>query len=179
MQFGQLKKGAIIVILFMLMYGCSHSYSVKPFPIKPKLVPEMNVKESVQIVNAQDQGKNFVFFSGRGSEWIGDLGEWTEKAAGLLKFELKKRNITIVDDARKTLKLAITRGKLSHEFLGVRCVVMLKVEAADGYSQEYEGNHINSSPFAQQARYHAGAGAITKAVTALLNDRNIISYLEK
>ncbi len=178
MQSGQLKKG-IIFILFMLLFGCSHSYSVKPFPIKPDLVPEINVKDSVHIVNAQDQGKNIVFYSIAGSKWIGDLGEWTGQAAGLLKFELNKRNITIAEDAHKILKLAITEGKLSSEFSGIRCVVMLKVEAADGYAQEYEGNHINHSPFAQQARYHAGAGAITKAVTALLNDKNIISYLQK
>ena len=63
MQSGQLKKG-IIFILFMLLFGCSHSYSVKPFPIKPDLVPEINVKDSVHIVNAQDQGKNIVVYSG-------------------------------------------------------------------------------------------------------------------
>lgn len=178
MQSGQSKKG-IIFILIILLYGCSHSYSVKPFPIKPDLVPEIKVKDSVHIVNAQDQGKDFVFFSGRGSQWIGDLGEWTQQAAGLLKFELKKRNITIADNAHKILKLAIINGKLSSTFSGVRCIVMLKVETANGYNKEYEGNHFSHSPFGQQARYHAGAGAITKAVTALLNDKNIIRYLEK
>ncbi|MDY6790546.1 MAG: hypothetical protein SWH54_04675 [Thermodesulfobacteriota bacterium] len=178
MKSTQLKK-IITFILFVLLYGCSHSYSVKPFPVKPDLVPEMNVKDSVHIINAQHQGKNTVFYSIAGSKWIGDLGEWTEKAAGLLKFELKKRNINVTEDAHKILKLTITAGKLNSEFSGIRCIVMLKVEVADGYTQEYEGNHINHSPFAQQARYHAGAGAITKAVTALLNDKKIISYLEK
>ena len=120
-----------------------------------------------------------MFYSIGGSKWIGDLGEWTVQAAGLLKFELEKRNISIADDAHKTLKLTITQGKLNSEFSGIRCIVMLKVEVGDGYTQTYEGNHINHSPFAQQARYHAGAGVITKAVTALLNDKNIISYLEK
>ncbi len=62
-------------MLFILLYGCSYSYSVKPFPIKPDLVPKIKVKDSVHIVNAQDQGKNTVFLSSGGIKWIGDLGE--------------------------------------------------------------------------------------------------------
>lgn len=177
MNLGQMKKSLLLIVLAFLV-GCTHNYSVKPFPIKPELVPEMNVNNSVRIVNAQDKETNNVFYSVGGSKWVGDLGEWTEQAAGLLKFEMKKRNINITEDANKILKLAITEGELDSEFSGIRCVVKLKVEAGNGYIQIYEGNHLNSSPFAEQARYHAGAGAVTRAVTDLLNDRKIIEYLE-
>ena len=177
MNLGQMKKSLLLILLAFLV-GCTHNYSVKPFPIKPDLIPDMNIKNSVHIVNAQDKGTNNVFYSKAGSKWVGDLGDWTENAAELLKFEMKKRNITISENANKVLKLTITEGKLDSEFAGIRCVVKLKVEAGNGYTQIFEGNHRNSSPFAEQARYHAGAGAVTKAVTDLLNDRKIIEYLE-
>jgi len=177
MNLGQLKKSLLLIVLAYLV-GCTHNFSVKPFPIKPDLLPELNIKNSVHIVNAQNQGKNTVFKRGGGSKWIGDLGEWTGQAVDLLKFELNKQNVTITDDADKILKLAITEGKLSSEFSGIRCVVILKVEAGNGYTQKYEGNHRNSSPIAEQARRYAGAGAVTRAVTDLLNDREIIEYLE-
>ena len=177
MNLGQLKKSVVLIVLACLV-GCTHNFNVKPFPIKPNLLPQLNIKKSVQIVNVQDQGKNNVFKSGAGSKWIGDLGQWTGGAVDLLKFELNKKNVTLADDAGKILKLAITEGKLITEFAGIRCVVKLKVEAGNGYTQKYEGNHRNSSPIAEQARRYAGAGAVTKAVTDLLNDRNIIEYLE-
>ena len=177
MDLRQLKMGLILIVLAYLV-GCTHNYSVKPFPIKPDLVPDLEVKSEIRIVNAQDKGTNNVFYSIGGSKWVGDLGDWTEQAAELLKFEMKKRNIIISENANKILKLAITEGKLDSEFAGIRCVVKLKVKAGNGYTQIYEGNHRNSSPFAEQARYHAGAGAVTRAVTDLLNDRKIIEYLE-
>jgi hypothetical protein len=177
MNLGQLKKSVVLIVLACFV-GCTHNFNVKPFPIKPNLLPVLNIQKSVQIVNAQDQGKNNIFKSGAGSKWIGDLGQWTEGAVELVKLVLNKQNVTLVHDAGKTLKLAITAGKLKTEFAGIRCVVKLKVEAGNGYTQSYEGNHRNSSPIAEQARRYAGAGAVTKAVTDLLNDRNIIEYLE-
>ena len=170
---------SILLIVIACLIGCTHNYSVKPFPIKPGLIPDMNIDNSVHIVNAQDEGTINVFYRIGGSKWVGDLSEWTHNAVELLKFEMKKRDIVISEDATKVLKLSITEGKLDSEFAGIRCIVQLKVQAGNGYTQTYEGNHRNSSPFAQQARYHAGAGAVTKAVTELLNDRKIIEYLEK
>jgi len=177
MNLGQLKKSVVLIVLTCLV-GCTHNFNVKPFPIKPDLLPQLNIQKPVQIVNVQDPGINNIFKSGAGSKWIGDLGLWTEGAVELVKLVLKNQNITLADDADKTLKLAITAGKLSTEFAGIRCVVTLEVEAGNGYSQTYEGNHRNSSPIAEQARRYAGAGSVSKAVTLLLNDRSIIEYLE-
>jgi len=73
------------------------------FPIKPDLLPKLNIQKPVQIVNAQDQGKNNIFKSGAGSKWIGDLGLWTEGAVELVKLVLNKQNVTLADDADKTL----------------------------------------------------------------------------
>ena len=106
------------------------------------------------------------------------MGLWTEGAVELVKLVLKNQNVTLAHDADKTLKLAITAGKLKTEFAGIRCVVKFEVEAGNGYTQTYEGNHRNSSPIAEQARRYAGAGAVSKAVTQLLNDKSIIQYLE-
>jgi len=177
MNLGQLKKSVVLMALVFLV-GCTHNFNVKPFPIKPDLLPQLNIQRTVQIVNAQDQGKNNIFKSGAGSKWIGDLGLWTQGAVELVELVLNNQNVTLADDADKTLKLAITGGKLSTEFAGIRCVVKLDVEAGNGYSQTYEGNHRNSSPIAEQARRYAGAGSVSKAVTQLLNDRKIIQYLE-
>ena len=172
-----LKIGLLLIGIASFL-GCTHNYSPKPFPIKPGLVPDLNVNASVHIVNAQDEDTNNVFYRIGGSKWVGDLGDWTQNAVELLKFEMKKKDIIISEDANKVLQLSITEGKLDSEFAGIRCVLMLKVKAGNGYTQVYEGNHRNSSPFAKQARYHAGAGAVTKAVTELLNDRKVIEYIE-
>ena len=60
MSLGQLKKSLLLIVLAYLV-GCTHNFNVKPFPIKPDLLPELNINKSVQIINVQDQGKNNVF----------------------------------------------------------------------------------------------------------------------
>jgi hypothetical protein len=169
----------IVLILFLVFFGCTRSYNVKPFLIKDDLVPELRIKDPVRLVSAQAHGTKLMFLDGVGMNWEGDLGEWTDQAVGLLAIELKKRNVTIADDAPTTLRLKVTDGKLDHGFSGVECRVVLQVNAENGYGHEYVGRHISHSPIGEQARYHAGAGALTKAVTALLKDPEILRYLRE
>jgi hypothetical protein len=121
-----------------------------------------------------------MFKSGAAIDWVGDLNEWTNQAIELLSHELTQRKVSLSRDAAKTLRLAVTRGTLSSELTGVRCIIVLRVTTGEGYSKEYEGNNIHrASPFGEMARYYAGANALTEAVIALLNDDAIIRYLQE
>jgi len=171
----------IILVMFVFFCGCTRNYIVKPFPLEPELVPKISkIKGPINLVNAQEPGTKAVFKSGPAIDWVGDLNEWTIQAVDLLAQELTQRKVLISRGAAKTLRLAVTKGTLRSEITGVRCVIILKVTAGSGYFKEYEGNNIHrASPFGEMARYYAGANALTEAVTALLNDDNIVHYLEE
>ncbi len=75
----------VIVVLFS---GCTRAFSVKPFPIEPELVPKIQVKGPIKLINAQIRGTQTVFRSGMAITWIGDLSEWTDQAIDLLAYLL-------------------------------------------------------------------------------------------
>ncbi len=166
------------VVLF-LASGCARTYNVKPLVFEPQLVAPFKAGAPVHLMNMQPLGTMWVFKSGLGNKWVGDLGIWTDEAIGLMAQELEKRNVKLSPDAKKTLRIAVASGRLSSEFAGVRCIVKMKVTAGNGYSAEYEGNNLNSSPFGEMARQYSGANALSSAVIAVLNDKAIRAYLEE
>lgn len=48
----------------------------------------------------------------------------------------------------------------------------MAVETGDGYKRNYQANNTGES------FYRAGGGAITRAVAAMLNDKDILDYIE-
>jgi hypothetical protein len=180
MRFKHISSIIILVIVFFFC-GCTRNYIVKPFPLEPELVPKIGqIKGPINLVNTQAPGTKTLFKSSLAIDWVGDLNEWTTQAIDLLSHELAQRKVSLSQDAPKTLRLAVTKGTLSSELTGVRCVIILRVTTGNGYSREYEGNNIHrASPFGEMARYYAGANALTEAVIALLNDEAIIRYLQE
>jgi hypothetical protein len=171
----------IILVIIVFFCGCTRNYIVKPFPLEPELVPKIGqIKGPINLINTQVPGTKTVFKSGPAIDWVGDLHEWTTQAIDLLTHELTQRKVFISRNADRVLSLAVTKGTLRSEITGVRCVIILRVTTGNGYVKEYEGNNIHrASPFGEMARYYAGANALTEAVIALLNDDNIVRYLQE
>ncbi|MBN1473231.1 MAG: hypothetical protein JW914_01320 [Syntrophaceae bacterium] len=170
----------VFLIITVIFSGCTRNYVVKPFNIEPALVPKFQANGSINLINAQIPGTQKVFRSGPAINWVGDLYEWTGQAIELLASELEQRKMKVSPDSAKTLKLSVTEGKLLREATGVRCVITLKVIAGNGYSKEFIGENIHrASPFGEMARYYAGANALTEAVIAILNDKELIRYFEE
>jgi hypothetical protein len=168
-----------IGVVLCLASGCVRTYNLKPLIFEPGLVAPLKAGAPVNLINIQPLGTMCVFKSGLANKWVGDLGVWTDEAIGLMSEELQKRNVKLSPDARKTLSIAVTSGRLYSEFAGVRCIIKMKVSAGNGYSAEFEGNNLNPSPLGEMARYYAGANALSSAVIAVLNDRAIRAYLEE
>ena len=170
----------ILLIIAVIFLGCTRKYVVKPFNFEPELVPKFQANGSINLINAQSPNTQNVFRSGPVITWAGDLYEWTGHTIELLASELEKRKMTVSSDAKKTLHLAVTDGKLLREVKGVRCNITLKATAGNGYSKEFTGSNLHSaSPFGEMARYYAGANALTEAVIALLNDEELIRYFKE
>ena len=90
-----------------------------------------------------------------------------------LRNRIFEERMQALENAQKELKLTVTQARLYWGFSAIRCIVYLKVETGDGYSNEFEGN--NASP---ATLYRACDGAITRAVAAMLNDDMILNYIK-
>ncbi|MGA1840654.1 MAG: hypothetical protein ACMUIU_08515 [bacterium] len=167
-------KITIIFFLLVVFCGCTHHYVPREYPINPAMVPELNVSQPIRLINVQPDNKETLLGKYMGHKWMGNLTEWTDVAVSLLRTELQKRDINVTEDASKELKLNITKAELIWGAWAIRCILNLRVETGDGYTVDLEGN--NASP---ATLYRAIDGAVTKAVTAMLNDDNILNYLKK
>ncbi len=160
-------------ILLVVSLGCMKPYVPQKYPIEKGATPNFTSSKPIAIFNAiKDTPKEVVI----GYDiYKGDLSAYTQTAVQVLKDELDKKNIRVVDEATKKLKLEVTKVSLFQPYMDVwRSTVVLKAETGLGYSKEYEG--INNAYLLYTRSLD---GAITRAVTAMLNDTNIINYISK
>ena len=169
----RLWKMVILIMLLIVAFGCTQRYVPKQYPIRPDMVPEFRGSQTVTIINAQASSEEVLIGSQGMYKWMADLQKWTDTAVGLLKTELEKRGIPVTAGAHKELRLAITRANLFWGAATIRCILYLNVETGDGYTREFQGNNASGWTL-----YRACDGAVTRAVTAMLNDDKILGYLK-
>jgi hypothetical protein len=158
--------------LLALASGCTHLTMPRKYPIDAPGVAAFANAPSVNVVNAGAAGMVLVGTQGF-HKWLGDMNQWTSVAASLLEDELAKRGVTTKSDAKKTVKLSITRSNLFWGFAAIRCILNLHAEFGDGRTFDFEGN--NASPATLD---RAVDGAVTRATQALLESSALRSYLE-
>ncbi len=173
-NFFKLYALASICIVFIVLSGCTTHYIPGPYPIKKGAIPDFTSSSPVGVVNAlQGNSKQVVIGVADGRKYVGDLYEYTEAAVNLLQVELGEKNVPILSSAKKTLRLEVIKASLFYESFIYKTNIALKVETDKGYIREY--NVVNSSGIDDRSI----DGAITKAVTSMLNDNNIIDYIKK
>ena len=151
----------------------THRYYVpKQIPIKPGTVlkPEFNVVCTVNIINNQTNAEK-ILIGEYTHKWWGNLRMWTDTATGLLRSELEKRDVIVIEESPKILKLSITHARLFWGFTTVGCTLNLRVETGDAYIVNLEET-VESTEL-----YDSCDSAVTKAVAAMFNDQNIWDYL--
>lgn len=167
-----LKKYKIefFIILFILVTSCAWSIKPKISPVKPGMIPEYSSNQSVRVVNVSSTGTVRVQDTG----WEINLKETTDVAVGLIKTELSKRGFQIQDNANKVLQVIIGDVQSSLTFRGFtahKCTMDLRVKPGNGYFKQYQEYNVGLLPTNCDF-------AITKAVSAMLSDEDIINYLK-
>ena len=157
---------SLSILLIIGLSGCTRviNYTPNPSTFKMDAIEEFSSNNSISLINEQISTDDVEFASKGIAKFTGNLQEWTDTAIQITKRELSKRNMNVTnEDVSKKLKLSIesVKGRLN-------------VETGDGYKNYYIGD--NRSP---ANLYRASDGAVMRAVAAMLNDPNIISYLKQ
>jgi hypothetical protein len=108
----------------------------------------------------------------------GDLYSWTEAAVVLLGDEVKKAGLEVKSGGNKSIKVTVVEVKLGVsgiDFVAsiAKGYVRIKAETGDGYVKEYFGEKNALAPPS------ACEKAMTEAVTNILKDSHIVSYLSQ
>ena len=162
-----------LLAFISIFSGCTHYYVPQQYPVRPDDVMALSGGGNLNILNGYESPQEILIGVQGAHKWMGDMQKWTETARGLLKSELEKKDFIISENADRTLRLSVARANIYWGFASIRCILYLKVETGDGYVSEYEGNNASGWTL-----YRACDGAVTKAVTALMKDSQIIAYLE-
>jgi len=167
----------VIATILLGLSGCTriHNYTPNASTFKMDEIKEFTTNNSVSLINVQMSTDNVQFAESGINKFQGNLKEWTNTAIEITKRELSKRNMIIKDEnPSKKLNLSIEMAKGTFGFFVIRTEIKLLAETADGYKNIYIGD--NRSP---ANLFRAADGAVMRAVTQMLNDPKIISYLKE
>jgi hypothetical protein len=164
----------VTLILGIFLAGCTTHLVPSIRSVDPTAVPDFQGKQAVCIVNiSTTSGETLLGTSSGGHTYMGDLSKWTDTAVTILKLELQKRGFIIRDCGEDTKKIgmSIIKAQIVVRY-GSKCFLELHLETGNGYTRNYV---TYNSAFTYDK---ASDGAVTRAVTDILNDQKIIEYLQ-
>lgn len=166
------------LMLLAMSFGCAMSHTPNAEPISAGVVPPIQGKGTIVIVNNQTDKSVRDFGRAGYGRLQGDLNTWTESAVKLVGSELQKAGLQVQADGGKSLKISVIDVKLGVsgiDFVAALAKgnVRIKVETGDGYSKEYDGEKNALAP------PNACEKALTEAIVNMLKDERIVEYLRK
>jgi hypothetical protein len=164
----------IILMTLLALSGCTYYYTPDPDEITLDVIVEFESSALVSLVNSQQSTDKLVYYESMGGGFYTDLRSTTETVIAILERELSQRGMTVNPTNRKTktLELSVTKVEATPDWYDIPAGVVIHVETLSGYSNDYVGTFRGSN------LYKGFNGALMMAVTQILNDPNIIKYLE-
>jgi len=173
---GTVSRIGLAMVFLAVITGCSHTYVWTEFPVKEGLTLSeeklANVGTvSIISVNANDDKRD-----------IGNVGihhyyashqQLTDSIVAQLTHELEKRNVTVKSGASKSLEVKVTSNKLAHGMWVIRAYMVVSVQMGSDVTREFNISYKTGGTVP-----HAYDGATTIAVTEILNDGEILKYLQ-
>lgn len=163
---------AIVVLAVLTACGPRiHTPNPDRNPFEP--IPEFRSDNAVRLYNNQPSTAEVVYYDPIGVDWAGNYHVWTDAAIAIAARELRKRGLTISDDAPRALGLAVVGAKTTPTFATIETVIELDAEM-DGSTHRFVGR--NKSGFAALIPRQTD-GALMRAVKEMLSDPAVVAYL--
>lgn len=174
---GSRRRLAVVALplLVALLAGCTHRYVPNPhtFNIGTDLIPSVQAGGDVTLANVSDADGEVRVHKAGFHKYDGDLREWTDAAVTMAREALERAGKPVTDASNKELKLSVSNVRCQQSmWVGIRCTLTIDVETGSGVRVSVEGD--NKSP---AHLYRAIDGALMKGVSAMLNDPEILAYL--
>jgi hypothetical protein len=162
----------VLVMAFLIFFGCTLQHTPSEQRIDPARLPPFKPVAPVKLTNAQDSVENVSVPTVAATISV-NYRDFTQLAIKLLKNELEKHGSTVQESAAKEIKLAIVDLKLLPLSTSHKCLINYTVVTGEGYVRGLEA--MGESWNIQTAI----DTAITNVAIGVLNDEQILDYLEK
>ncbi len=168
------RTSILIVIFAFSISACSPLlYTKTPDRHAFDPITEFRSDNTVRIYNNQPSMSEIVYYhSARGRS--GNFHVWTDVAIEIAARELRKRGLTISDDAPRGLGLKVLYAQTNTTFTTFETVIDIEATRDDGSRKRYRGRNksVMAANLARQTD-----GALMRAVAAMLNDPDLVAYL--
>lgn len=162
----------LFLVLLLIIAGCTLRHTVSERTIETNRIPPFKAGGPVKLTNNREpSAENTV--SVRPYTITVDYRQYTEIAIRLLKGELEKKGVRVVEKAAKEIKLSIVDLKVLPMPGVMRCILNYTVETGDGYvrGKQVIGANWNFKTAIDMA--------VTNVAIGVLNDENVLNYVEK
>ena len=168
------RYGLVFILGLMLLASCGIHIQHAPsqLVVDSAKIPPFRVVGPVKLVNAQTLSQDVVIPLYFTHDVSANYKQYTDAAINSLKLELEKKGAMISGIDGKTLKLAIADIKVLDrpQYL---CLINYTVETGDGYLRGYRVQDTDRDFRA------AIDSALAKVVAGVLQDEQVLNYLEK
>jgi hypothetical protein len=177
-----MKKVVMLCVCAVVLSGLSGCVSLKTvIRAKPGVVDladdavqKLNISQPVAILNSSNKSGDIQI-----GEWdvYGNLHELTETAIQISKNSLSRQGIKISDSAGKVLKMRVDNARSEMGALfGFKAIIRLSVKTGNGLEKTYTGEESHNNGYGTTSALEKSLG---QCVQQMLNDKDIINYLEK
>ena len=171
----------VLLTLSLVPSGCiSYTCTPSPRPVPAADVSTLRGVHPIAVVNATpDAGRTLVirYISHR---WYMNLHDLAECAVSTVGQALASQNINVDGHAAKSLQLSVAEANATIGFsMGVanlHALVILRVKTGAGREKEYTGRQNYISLYTTTVAIEQ---AMAHCIVQMLNDKDIIAYLEQ
>ena len=161
----------------IILSGCMSMRTDTQAPeIASDEIPNLAIKQPVTLENASTNPGESVIGKWPGWTVYADYQKYTESAIGAVKNVFESKNITVNDNAQKVLKLDVYEALSEQGMVKFRFTAKMKVVTGSGVQKEFTGIHNYGNGYGTT---FAAERSIAQCVAQMLNDKDILKYLEE
>jgi hypothetical protein len=143
--------------------------------VREEAVRTVKMNQPVAIRNVAPETGNRKIGTTIGFKFYGDFHQYTAACISTLTKELERQKIQVSENASKVLSLAVTDAKQQANAFNFAVDVTLTVKTGNGLEKQYLGEQTHGNAYGTTP---ATEHALAHCVEQMLNDKDIISYLE-
>lgn len=164
------------ISIFLLLSGCINYRTNTKAPILPdNSIPNLNVLLPVTFRNVSSKSGDILIGRWNGWKIYADLYKYTESSIGTAKNILERQNLIVKDNAEKILELSVYDAKSEQGTWTFQVSTALRVKTGNGLQKEYLGVQKHGNGYGTTSAIEK---TLAKCVKQMLNDKDIIRYLE-
>jgi hypothetical protein len=164
------------IILFLTSCSIHHDYKWTEYQIAPNRIIAANRlnQGEITLINEQNDKTIRLLNSMGPNNLYGTLFQLSESIITQLASELEERKVRVINNTKKNIAIRVENAEFARGMWGSRANMNVTITAGNNYRRV-----LSITNFSPQYLWSSWDGAIALTVIDILNDNEIIEYINK